>query len=85
MLWTRIPWRAVMGATLLLATVGAGSAQMPSPEVRARLQSACRADAQKLCANIKPGGGRLLTCLNANMSQVSPGCQAALSTLRQGQ
>src|SRR5512138_2688610 len=41
----------------------------------ARAEDACKADVEKLCAGIPPGGGRILSCLKANEAQVSPGCK----------
>jgi len=57
------------GALLLLA----GSA---------RAQDACRADAERLCQGIPPGGGRLAACLKANSAKVSPECKAELASIR---
>lgn len=47
---------------------------------RAAMQ-VCRADAQKLCAGVSPGGGRIVACLRENESKLSPGCQAQLGGL----
>ena len=49
----------------------------------ARAQEACKADVEKLCAGIPPGGGRILSCLKANQAQVSPGCKAELGAIAQ--
>lgn len=40
--------------------------------------AACRDDAKKLCARVKPGGGRIVECLKQHDSDLSPGCAAAL-------
>lgn len=42
------------------------------------LGAACRGDAQKLCAGIKPGGGRIIECLKQHEADVSPGCASEL-------
>ncbi|MFG1410027.1 cysteine rich repeat-containing protein [Xanthobacter sp. VTT E-85241] len=42
-------------------------------------QQACRADVEKLCAGIQPGGGRIVQCLQKQADQVSEGCRAALA------
>jgi hypothetical protein len=42
---------------------------------------ACRADVERLCAGISPGGGRISACLKANEAQVSPGCRAELASV----
>lgn len=38
----------------------------------------CRDDLKKNCADIKPGEGRLLDCINKNEAKVSARCNAAL-------
>ncbi|NJC88864.1 MAG: hypothetical protein FIB02_10130 [Desulfuromonas sp.] len=38
----------------------------------------CRDDLKKNCADVKPGEGRLLDCLNKNEAKVSTRCNAAL-------
>ncbi len=43
------------------------------------LRSACGADVRTLCAGIDPGGGRVLQCLTANASALSPACRRVLS------
>ncbi len=48
----------------------------------ARAEDACRADVERLCAGIPPGGGRVAACLKANQAQVSPACKAELASVR---
>jgi hypothetical protein len=40
--------------------------------------SQCRGDLEKFCANVKPGQGRALACLNKNEKDVSQTCKDAL-------
>ena len=47
-------------------------------EARGAVQ-ACRDDAQKLCADVKPGRGRMIKCLKTHQSELSSGCAAALA------
>jgi hypothetical protein len=56
-----------MAGTMLVALLLAASA---------RAEDACKADVERLCAGISPGGGRLAACLKANEAQLSPGCKA---------
>ena len=39
---------------------------------------ACRADAAKLCKDVKPGGGRVLQCLKQHESELSAPCRERL-------
>ncbi len=48
----------------------------------ARAQDACKADVVKFCANIPPGGGRVLSCLKANEAKVSPECKAQIAAMK---
>jgi hypothetical protein len=40
--------------------------------------NACNADLQKFCADVKPGQGRGLACLDKHQKDVSQGCKDAL-------
>jgi Cysteine rich repeat len=39
----------------------------------------CTTDVQSLCANVKPGGGRVLACLQSHVGELSVGCSTILS------
>ena len=43
-----------------------------------RIRNACAADAKRMCAKIKPGGGRLLQCLHQHEADLSPVCRDAV-------
>ncbi|PSO15356.1 cysteine rich repeat-containing protein [Bradyrhizobium sp. MOS003] len=55
-----------------LAFSGAASAQSSDP------RGACKADYDKFCAGIAPGGGRVVACLDAKRDQLSVSCKTAL-------
>ncbi len=40
--------------------------------------NACETDADKYCLNVKPGAGRIVSCLRENKSKVSKKCTSAL-------
>lgn len=61
-------WLGVMFAVSVLGGVQAGHAQW----------AACRADAEKFCADVQPGGGRILQCLRQHRNQLSPQCASHL-------
>jgi len=42
---------------------------------RKAVAQACGNDAKTLCAGVKPGGGRILRCLNQKQAEVSPACK----------
>ena len=41
-----------------------------------RVREECRADAEKFCKGIAPGGGRILACLKAREAELQPACAA---------
>jgi hypothetical protein len=41
-----------------------------------QLREECKADAQKFCEGIKPGGGRILACLKSHRAELAPACGA---------
>ena len=55
----------------VVAFSGAASAQSSDP------RGACKADYDKFCAGIAPGGG-IVACLNGKRDQLSTTCKAAL-------
>jgi hypothetical protein len=40
--------------------------------------SACEADADKYCLKVKPGNGRMVSCLKENKTKIDKKCTAAL-------
>lgn len=40
--------------------------------------NACEADADKHCLNVKPGAGRIVSCLRENKNKITKGCISAL-------
>ena len=73
--------------TILLLAVSAAMpafAQQPSEldkEIEA-LRTYCRADIERLCPNVEPGGGQIKACLMAQKEQMSVGCAQALQKLK---
>jgi len=63
------------------APAAAPTGPMPqiSPREALGILRICGSDTRVFCAGIPMGGGRLIRCLAANASSVSPSCQAALA------
>lgn len=40
---------------------------------------ACRADVEKLCKGVRPGGGRIAMCMKQHEAELSPGCREAIA------
>ncbi len=41
-----------------------------------RVREECRADVEKFCKGIAPGGGRILSCLKSREPELQPACAA---------
>src|SRR5271165_2213732 len=55
----------------------AQSAQAGDQQSLAAIRAACAEDAQKLCAGVQPGGGRILACLKEHKDSLSDRCKQA--------
>ena len=75
-------------AVMAMGEAGAPPAAAPAPlgpipPMRPRkaleVLSFCGAEQRTLCANVPPGGGRILECLAANYARLSPECHGALA------
>lgn len=38
-------------------------------------QGPCKADREKFCKDVKPGGGRIIECMKTKMAELSPECK----------
>jgi hypothetical protein len=43
------------------------------------VRRACKADAEKICADIQPGGGRIETCMKEHFADLSDKCTETIS------
>lgn len=57
----------------------AAPAKKPSSAQVAAIRSVCRADYQRTCASVPPGGAAALNCLEQNKSKLSASCQQAVN------
>ena len=44
--------------------------------------SYCKADAERLCPGVEPGGGKIIACLKAHKEEVSIGCGKAIKKMK---
>jgi hypothetical protein len=59
------------------AAFALGVAAPASAAPAGKVREACKADVEKFCKDIKPGGGRIIACLKGHEAEVSAGCKAA--------
>ena len=64
----------VIGGLFLVSAAQAEEKERPG---------ACRADLQKLCKGVQPGGGRIAACLKQHESELSPGCRERMTEARE--
>jgi hypothetical protein len=57
-----------------IAFSGSALAQTADP------RGACKADYDKFCAGVAPGGGRVVACLNKQRDQLSDACKKAMDS-----
>jgi hypothetical protein len=77
--------RALLFSLCLAATAQSAMADepptAPSPQPANPVHAACAADIQKLCADVQPGGGRIIACLRQHRDEVSDGCKQAMKAM----
>jgi hypothetical protein len=87
--------RQALGAVAAGATTAAAPAVAPPPVEPAPLlvspreelfilRMACGGDYAAFCRGLRPGAGRIAACLHYNSASLSPRCQQALTSLREG-
>jgi len=75
----RIHHFAVMSALSLAALVSAESGAFAQ---QAAAMKYCKADFERLCPGVQPGGGRIIGCLKEHKEEVSIGCGKALQAMK---
>ena len=67
--------RQLTAASLALALLAFAQ---PIHTVNAAGLDSCKADAERICPGITPGGGKLIGCLKEHKDEVSIGCAKTL-------
>ncbi|WP_428028919.1 cysteine rich repeat-containing protein [Ancylobacter sp.] len=68
----------IMGFSMLAALAGASVAQAQESD----MAKYCKADIERLCSGVQPGGGRIVKCLKANSKSMSVGCAQAMQKMK---
>lgn len=76
---TDVLMRAIVAATCLIALLMLSLSLAMAQGDRGAARAACEGDYRKLCNGVMPGGGRVLKCLNDNLSSLSEPCRQALA------
>ena len=73
--------RQLTTASLLLLLVISFPGSVLSAKAVAPL-ALCKADAERICPGVAPGGGKIIACLKQHKDEVSIGCAKALKALK---
>jgi hypothetical protein len=71
--------RFTVAAVYSLALFSVAASESPA---RAQEFVYCKADVQRLCHGVRPGGGRILGCLKAHENDLTVGCAKELRSLK---
>src|SRR5690348_5028261 len=84
--WRGDKERAGMGRFTVAAACSlalfSGAALGPTQQARAQEFAYCRADLQRLCHGVRPGGGRIKQCLKAHENDLTVGCAKELRSMK---
>jgi hypothetical protein len=65
--------------TVIIFAIGL-SATASAQRLTTDQRAACRPDFEKLCGDIKPGGGRIMECLSSKYDQLSDDCKKVVDS-----
>jgi len=66
-----------VASLLSLAVISPGSTQAAKAPL-----ALCKADAERICPGVAPGGGKIIACLKRHKNEVSVGCAKALKAMK---
>lgn len=72
----------MLRSTAVALTLATLFAAAPATASQGDLAKYCKADIDRLCKGIEPGGGRLLKCLKSHSKDMTVGCAQALQKLK---
>lgn len=75
--------KATLPPLTVFVVLCSGMAQATDPPPPAGPRVACRADVEKFCPGVEPGGGRIAACLKQNAAQISAACKDAIAKQRE--
>jgi hypothetical protein len=83
-IWMASSWRDILnhlngGQTMMRNFFLVAALSLLALPLSARAQDACKADAERLCKDIPPGGGRIIGCLKSHEADLSPACKERMA------
>jgi hypothetical protein len=71
-----------LAATSAIAIVSLSTAVFAQSNQMQQAMRYCRADMERLCPGVPPGGGRIVRCLKAHKMEMSVGCAMTLRRIK---
>ena len=69
-----------IASALSLATLVSAAPSVLAQQAEA--MKYCKADFERLCPGVQPGGGRIIGCLKEHKMEISVGCGKALQAMK---
>ena len=74
--------RHVAFASLAVALIAPNQHAAHAQGAASGALAACKADAERICPSVKPGGGKLIGCLKEHENDVTIGCAKELKAIK---
>jgi Cysteine rich repeat len=71
-----------LAATSAIVIVSLSTAVFAQSNQMQQAMRYCRADMERLCPGVPPGGGRIVRCLKAHKMEMSVGCAMTLRRIK---
>ena len=75
--------KLLLAACAIIAITAGAAVAQDRPQAHSAAggpRIACKADVDKLCAGVQPGGGRVRDCMKAHRDQLSDACKTAIAS-----
>jgi hypothetical protein len=72
---------AAVGVAVAAGSLPAVAQAQAPPQMRSEamaIMALCHSDYDRLCSGVRPGGGRILACLQSHAGALSPACGRAM-------
>jgi hypothetical protein len=77
-------WWIALGCAFALGVAQAQDAPPPEGGKGGGAREACKPDAEKFCSDVKPGGGRIISCMRQHQDELSQACKDAIHGHKKG-
>jgi hypothetical protein len=87
-MFTKLIRIGILVATTAVSSLALAQGAPPAPPPDdghgfAKVREACKPDVERLCPDVKPGGGRIRECLKTHEADLSDTCKGAIKEARE--